>query len=400
MKKLNLRKKQGITLIALVVTIVVLLILAAISIGVLTGENGIIKQSQQAKEDTEIAEEKEVLNLSATQAIGEDVYGNLEEEPFREKLNENAEGCELEKIGDKYLVTFPSEREYVVNGNGDINLLDKENTIELVAKLFYNSKYETYTIGVGFKDYQVVSDIFHGKSEEEKEEFFLQIINTTSGNNFANMEEVYKFVNESGEINTPVNSLDGLAEILGFDSAESMLLMFPTSMWLEEIGISGTLIAPNGDLFWLSTDNIQLDESMRIFVGLFESYCYQYDLYENGEYTFRFIGDDGSYGETTLKIDNETPQIVACGDSNELVFDSDEIGLIIRLDNFVKMEDASMKVLDKENEIINLTSYISQEKIIILYDTPLRDNYFAGEFTCMYQGKILTRKDNFDVRLR
>ena len=70
MKKLNLRKEQGITLIALVVTIVVLLILAAISISVLTGENGIIKQSQQAKEDTEIAEEKEVLNLSVAQATG------------------------------------------------------------------------------------------------------------------------------------------------------------------------------------------------------------------------------------------------------------------------------------------------------------------------------------------
>ena len=149
----------------------------------------------------------------------------------------------------------------------------------------------------------------------------------------------------------------------------------------------------------LSTDNIQLDESMSIFVWLFKAYCYQYDIYENGEYTFKFIGDDGSYGETTLKIDNETPQIVACRYSNEKVFDSDEIGLIVGLDNFVKMEDASMKVLDKENEVINLTSYISQRQTIYLYDTPLVDSYFAGEFTCMYQGKILTRKDNFDVRL-
>ena len=40
---------KGITLIALVVTIVVLLILAGVSISMLTGENGIIIQAQNAK---------------------------------------------------------------------------------------------------------------------------------------------------------------------------------------------------------------------------------------------------------------------------------------------------------------------------------------------------------------
>ena len=42
-------KEKGITLIALVVTIVVLLILAGVSISMLTGENGIITQAQDAK---------------------------------------------------------------------------------------------------------------------------------------------------------------------------------------------------------------------------------------------------------------------------------------------------------------------------------------------------------------
>ena len=58
------RKQQGITLIALVVTIVVLLILAAVSIGMLTGENGIITQAQKSREETIIADEKEILGLS------------------------------------------------------------------------------------------------------------------------------------------------------------------------------------------------------------------------------------------------------------------------------------------------------------------------------------------------
>ena len=51
-----MKSNKGITLIALVVTIVVLLILAGVSISMLTGENGIIKQAQDAKLQTEIGE--------------------------------------------------------------------------------------------------------------------------------------------------------------------------------------------------------------------------------------------------------------------------------------------------------------------------------------------------------
>lgn len=40
-----MRKQNGITLIALVITIIILLILAGISIATLTGENGILRKS-------------------------------------------------------------------------------------------------------------------------------------------------------------------------------------------------------------------------------------------------------------------------------------------------------------------------------------------------------------------
>ena len=64
----NKSKERAITLIALVVTIVVLLILAGVSIAMLSGENGIIKQAQEAKLETAIATEKEQLNLAVTDA--------------------------------------------------------------------------------------------------------------------------------------------------------------------------------------------------------------------------------------------------------------------------------------------------------------------------------------------
>ena len=55
MKKVMFKSKRGITLIVLVVTIVVLLILAGVSIAMLSGENGIITQTFKATIQTEIA---------------------------------------------------------------------------------------------------------------------------------------------------------------------------------------------------------------------------------------------------------------------------------------------------------------------------------------------------------
>ena len=64
----NLRKwiinKKGITLIALVITIIVLLILAGVSIAMLTGQNGILTQAQRAKNETEQAQADEENTLA------------------------------------------------------------------------------------------------------------------------------------------------------------------------------------------------------------------------------------------------------------------------------------------------------------------------------------------------
>ena len=62
------RKEDGITLIALVITIIVLLILAGVTIATLTGENGILTKAQQAKTETEKAEEYELRKLTQGEA--------------------------------------------------------------------------------------------------------------------------------------------------------------------------------------------------------------------------------------------------------------------------------------------------------------------------------------------
>ena len=54
---MNIRKKQqGITLIALAVTIIVMLILAGVTIAALSGDNGILKKSNDAKSEGTVPE--------------------------------------------------------------------------------------------------------------------------------------------------------------------------------------------------------------------------------------------------------------------------------------------------------------------------------------------------------
>ena len=65
MKEFRGNFNKGITLIALVITIIVLLILAGVSISMLTGDNGILTQAKLAKEKTEEAQRKEEQQLES-----------------------------------------------------------------------------------------------------------------------------------------------------------------------------------------------------------------------------------------------------------------------------------------------------------------------------------------------
>ena len=69
MLKETLERNKGITLIALVVSIIVLLILAGISINMLTGENGILNRAAEAKEKTVAANKAEQRKLAQAEAL-------------------------------------------------------------------------------------------------------------------------------------------------------------------------------------------------------------------------------------------------------------------------------------------------------------------------------------------
>ena len=107
MQKRITKNTKGITLIALVVTIIILLILAGISIAMLTGNNGILSQAGDAKEETRGASVKEARDLwkinqeadnqteSATAQTLEELLNDLE----NQKLITAEERATIEETG-------------------------------------------------------------------------------------------------------------------------------------------------------------------------------------------------------------------------------------------------------------------------------------------------------------
>ena len=87
------KTSKGITLIALVITIVVLLILAGVSIATLTGENGMIAKANQAKEASKKAELRERIQLAVI-ASRANTTGEIDKEVLHDEL------AKIEGIGD------------------------------------------------------------------------------------------------------------------------------------------------------------------------------------------------------------------------------------------------------------------------------------------------------------
>ena len=142
MKEKDLKKKQfnqnGITLIALVITIIVLLILAGVSIATLTGENGILTRAEDANVESRGASVEEARNLWFTEKnmnneIGETTQKSLEDlinELVNEGLLTEDEkdiilGNEEKGIEAKYQITIGSH--FIDFSTGEQEGIDYEN---------------------------------------------------------------------------------------------------------------------------------------------------------------------------------------------------------------------------------------------------------------------------------
>lgn len=110
----EIKGTKGITLISLVVTIIILLILAGVTIATLMGNNGLINKASNAKTQTEIASIKEEIqtDILGKQAENE---GNISDDSLKEILEKYGTLSEEEKLTDKTLTTTKGSYEIKVS---------------------------------------------------------------------------------------------------------------------------------------------------------------------------------------------------------------------------------------------------------------------------------------------
>ena len=130
---INLRNQKGVTLIALTTIIIVLLVLAGISVAMLTGDNGIINQTQTAREENSVGEDKDIIKSSysaAEMALLKKADGKSEHLIDSATLQSQIladmhieEGVTVTgslEEGGTFTVTMPSGRSYTVGKNATI----------------------------------------------------------------------------------------------------------------------------------------------------------------------------------------------------------------------------------------------------------------------------------------
>ncbi len=111
-------KNNGITLIALVVSIIVLIILAGVGISMLTGQNGILERTSEAKKKAQVANEKEAVNMAALEAL---TLGNgtISKNTLKTSMKSYL-GQDVELVGEGPWKYKGTDGVYVINESGTV----------------------------------------------------------------------------------------------------------------------------------------------------------------------------------------------------------------------------------------------------------------------------------------
>ena len=168
-----LKNFKGITLIALVVTIIVVLILAGVSIAILTGDNGLLIKAQQAKDENEKASDRDKIAMAVLEAqIGESGYQELNFQSFQKALNsqfgENNAIVSIEENRTYTVSCLNSLKDYTVTGNTIEQVIDwKEKMANAVAPATQDEERNNGVIGIGTDGNAVDMDLWEYTFDDE-----------------------------------------------------------------------------------------------------------------------------------------------------------------------------------------------------------------------------------------
>ena len=450
MNKFSLRKKlkntKGITLIALVVTIIVLLILAGVSIAMLTGNNGILTQGKRAKEEQAHAAVKEGIMLlyneyktkqevNASKVQEETKVASTELVKIAE--NEGAEGA-TENLG-----TFKDfiQSKNIINSDGIINVrnllgqtlslgngtskesgdvyvfeeqddyynltyynkqiqqakiyqIKNENAGEKVGAYHYFDRNtgSGRIIQVNFKrnDYGIwAQNILNGKTAEEKEKIF---VDEASYQNIKNghITEPYKnFQDFSNKCwNGKYKNLEELVKNeTPFNSVDEFLIAeeLVNRKEYDQLMDRGPV-----------TGTITCPDGSKIEVSETNNYeSIEYPISQPGTYTFTAVTSNGVISEIDVKVE-EKYTLESANKYNDIIFLSNGFEKVsITSGNKPKAK----RTVDSVEQEVDLTEAINEDGIINFWNSKLRGRYYENvEVTVEIDGKPIKWNGNIDCR--
>ena len=322
---LHISKQKGITLIALIITIIVMLILTGVTLSITLGDNGLVNKAQEATEATEIAMDNELLLSAVVGAIGID--GKVNFTYLDSNLPEGftgSNGTYTSDNGHAFTVSANGQVAYVGNGEigEEIESEDSEiygryyvfrestdffelkepnvfiygcegyddngeaitETMEMdVAEWTYDKANNTLTVVIDYSSYGAEDDV----NTIENEALGTYIMN-------------FEFIIENGEI---INKIVYMTIIEDGDSGK--IACYESNAGLE-YPLNGTYTLDNGNArirFEANRGTAYYEMPNYLDTTKWdERATFQYFLY-NGTYTF--IGSNEPFGDDTcwIKID-------------------------------------------------------------------------------------------------
>ena len=110
--------RKGITLIALVITIVIMLILATVTIGAING--GLFDYTGKAKREVDRTEEKQIISVVYLKAKGDSKTGRITETGLKKETDKYEDVKDVTVLGDSFLIEFINGKEYILDQQGNI----------------------------------------------------------------------------------------------------------------------------------------------------------------------------------------------------------------------------------------------------------------------------------------
>ena len=248
----NFKNSKGITLIALVITIIVLLVLAGATLAMISGENGILKKVVQAKESTQKASVEERIGLAIQSAIAVDYnkHGKITRETLISELEKNDLLEEnLEEIEDGKWVLSKNGEEYLIYSDGELQIKKGKLPLEYKELEYIES---TGTQYIDTNIYPNTSDIY---------------------------ELVFRFNNTTANYGSPIGIVEKIEEIGTYMAISSTWTK--NTFWMHPIS-GGNWTNTN---VGFTTDNLFIKYDGQTNIGQLNNITFDLGTHSNSDFS-------------------------------------------------------------------------------------------------------------------